>query len=105
MRALPGRFDPDRNAFSVGCAIDRAGSAAAMARGKYGRHAASKRAIAMIIASMIADQAAGQRAGFCQTETCERLSLVNGSRRQLAQRSRSCRPASAAIRSSSAGQT
>ena len=39
-----------------------------------------------------------------QTETCLALSLVNGSRRQSLQRSRSDRPASCAIRSNSAGQ-
>ena len=38
------------------------------------------------------------------TETCSRLSAVNGPRRQSPQRSRSRRPASRAIRSSSAGQ-
>ena len=42
-------------------------------------------------------------AGFSQTETCLRLSLVNGSRVQPLQRSRSLIPASCAIRSSSAG--
>ena len=43
--------------------------------------------------------------GFSQTETCFVLSLVNGSRVQLLQRSRSARPASRAIRSSSDGHT
>ena len=42
---------------------------------------------------------------FCQTDTCFRLSLLNGSRFHPAQRSRSVIPASRAIRSSSAGQT
>jgi hypothetical protein len=42
---------------------------------------------------------------FSQTETCLVLSLVNGSRRQPLQRSRSRIPASRAIRSSSAGHT
>src|ERR671910_175206 len=44
-------------------------------------------------------------AGFSQTETWLSLSLVNGSRVQPLQRSRSCIPASRAIRSSSAGHT
>ena len=44
-------------------------------------------------------------AGFSQTETCFVLSLVNGSRFQPLQRSRSFMPASRAIRSSSAGHT
>jgi hypothetical protein len=43
--------------------------------------------------------------GFSQTEMCLRLSLVNGSRRQPLQRSRSPSPARRAIRSSSDGQT
>ena len=42
-------------------------------------------------------------AGFSQTETCWRLSLVNGSRSHPLQRSRKRSPASSAIRSSSAG--
>jgi isochorismate hydrolase len=42
---------------------------------------------------------------FVQTETCFVLSLVNGSRFQPAQRSRSVIPASRAIRSSSDGHT
>ena len=45
------------------------------------------------------------RAGFCQIETCCRLSLVKGSRAQSCHRSRSRRPASRAIRSSSDGHT
>ncbi len=48
---------------------------------------------------------AGAVAGFSQTDTCCRLSWMNGSPRQPAQRSRSLIPASSAIRSSSAGQT
>ena len=44
-------------------------------------------------------------AGFSHTETCWRLSPVNGSRRHPSQRSRRRRPASRAIRSSSAGHT
>ena len=44
-------------------------------------------------------------AGFSQTETCWVLSLVNGSRVQPSQRSRSVMPASRAIRSSSDGHT
>ena len=44
-------------------------------------------------------------AGFSQTETCRVLSLVNGSRAQPLQRSRSLMPASRAIRSSSEGHT
>jgi hypothetical protein len=44
-------------------------------------------------------------AGFSHTETCERLSVVKGSRFQLAQRSRKRSPASCAIRSSSDGHT
>jgi hypothetical protein len=43
--------------------------------------------------------------GFLQTETCLVLSLVNGSRFQPLQRSRSVIPASRAIRSSSDGHT
>jgi hypothetical protein len=46
-----------------------------------------------------------QSPGFSQTETCLVLSLVNGSRRQPAQRSRRVIPARRAIRSSSAGHT
>ena len=42
-------------------------------------------------------------AGFSHTETCERLSVVKGSRFQPAQRSRNRSPASWAIRSSSDG--
>ncbi len=42
---------------------------------------------------------------FSQTETCLVLSLVNGSRFQPLQRSRSVIPASRAIRSSSEGHT
>ena len=53
----------------------------------------------------IDEQDCDHQAGFSQTETCCRLSLVNGSRFQPAQRSRRRRPASSAIRSSSAGQT
>ena len=41
--------------------------------------------------------------GFSHTETCARLSLVNGSRFQPLQRSRKLIPASSAIRSSSEG--
>lgn len=44
-------------------------------------------------------------AGFSHTDTCWRLSLVNGSRFHPAQRSRSVMPASCAMRSSSAGHT
>ncbi len=46
-----------------------------------------------------------QFAGFPQTETCWRLSLVKDSRVQPSHRSRSRNPASWAIRSSSAGHT
>ena len=46
-----------------------------------------------------------RHAGFSHTETCAVLSLVNGSRFQLLQRSRRAIPASRAIRSSSDGQT
>jgi hypothetical protein len=49
--------------------------------------------------------AADYVAGFSHTETCLRLSLVNGSRVQSLQRSRRLMPASWAIRSSSDGQT
>ncbi len=42
---------------------------------------------------------------FSHTETCLVLSLVNGSRFQPLQRSRSLMPAMRAIRSSSAGHT
>jgi hypothetical protein len=42
---------------------------------------------------------------FCQTETWLVLSLVNGSRCQPPQRSRSDSPANRAMRSSSAGHT
>ena len=42
---------------------------------------------------------------FSQTETCDVLSAVNGERFQPAQRSRSDRPASWAMRSSSDGHT
>ena len=44
-------------------------------------------------------------AGFSQTETCLELWLVNDSRFQPLQRSRSVIPASRAIRSSSEGHT
>ena len=47
----------------------------------------------------------GRDAGFSQTDTWLVLSLVNGSRAQPLQRSRSVIPASRAIRSSSAGHT
>jgi hypothetical protein len=43
--------------------------------------------------------------GFCHTETCEVLSAVKGVWFQSAHRSRSSRPASLAIRSSSEGHT
>ena len=46
-----------------------------------------------------------QGLSFSQTETCFVLSLVNGSRVQLLQRSHSVMPASRAIRSSSDGHT
>jgi len=46
-----------------------------------------------------------QTTGFCQTETCLSLSLVNGSRFHPPQRSRSSIPASRAMRSSSEGHT
>lgn len=42
---------------------------------------------------------------FCQTETWEVLSSVNGSRAQPAHRSRRVMPAKRAIKSSSEGQT
>ena len=51
------------------------------------------------------DRRAVGQPGSSQTETCFVLSLVNGSRFQPLQRSRSVIPASCAIRSSSAGQT
>jgi hypothetical protein len=50
-------------------------------------------------------RAEGQSAGFSQTDTWARLSLVKGSFVHPAQRSRSVIPASWAIRSSSEGQT
>ena len=53
----------------------------------------------------VTDGPRAQPAGFSQTETCLRLSLVNGSRFQPPQRSRSVIPASRAIRSSSDGHT
>jgi len=51
------------------------------------------------------DAASSGQGVFFQTETCRRLSLVNGSCFHPLQRSRSSIPASCAIRSSSAGQT
>ena len=48
---------------------------------------------------------ASHAGAFSQTETCFVLSLVNGSRFQPLQRSRSVIPASRAIRSSSDGHT
>ena len=51
------------------------------------------------------EERAHAEAGFSQTEMCFVLSLVNGSRFQPLQRSRSVIPARRAIRSSSAGHT
>ena len=58
---------------------------------------------------LLEEVAASRRAsaggdGFSQTETCDVLSLVNGSRFQPPQRSRRLIPASSAIRSSSAAR-
>jgi len=50
-------------------------------------------------------EATAPQAGFRQTLTWWRLSLVNGSRRQPAQRASSRKPAISAMRSSSDGQT
>ena len=56
-------------------------------------------------ARVIPGDPAAYEAGFSQTETCLVLWLVNGSRFQPLQRSRSVIPASRAIRSSSEGHT
>ena len=69
-----------------------------VARAKsLGRHRETQR--------RLGDSRRPAHAGFSQTETCLLLSLVNGSRFQPLQRSRSVIPARRAIRSSSAGHT
>ena len=49
-------------------------------------------------------RSAGSHQGFAYTETCERLSSVNGSPRQPPKRASGESPAMRAMRSSSAGQ-
>jgi hypothetical protein len=97
---------------SVGCPVVSIGvQSGALARACAGAASAASTTASRSVPRAVTDrlQLPGgkpcQRSYFCQTEMCLLLRLVNGSRVQSLQRSRSVIPARRAIRSSSDGHT
>ena|SRR5258708_5759993 len=94
-------------AFPTPSSVWRLAGAGLAPAGRLALHWARRNANQLILVGRLISLGLPLVAGshLCQTETCLVLSLVNGSRFQPLQRSRSVIPASRAIRSSSDGQT